>query len=222
MTTFRLVAPAVRSAIVLLVLPLVGCISRTIGATASTVAPGQQRTSATTALAAFVERRELGNGTIEKQVVVLPSILEVETRLGVTPRSDVGLRITGISEAVLSYKYRAFGSATGAAVAAQINGGVSFGGVVPTAGVSVIASSDDARRTAVYGGARFQAFRPLVNDSDLSALGSEYGGFFGLQLRRGSLVILPEIGVLRGNTFTGGERTLMLLPAVTFRRARMP
>jgi hypothetical protein len=218
MTKLRL---AVRSAVVLLVLPVIGCISRTIGATAATVAPGEQRTTATVALAAFVDRRELVNGTIEKQLAVFPSLIEAETRLGVTPRSDVGLRINGLSELLLSYKYRAYGSSKGAAVAVQINGGVSFGGVVPTAGVSVIASSDDARRTAVYGGARFQGFHPLVDDGDIAAVGPEYGGFIGLQLRRGSIVILPELGVLRGNNFIRREGTLMMVPAVTFRRARL-
>ena len=187
--------------------------------TASTVAPGQQRTTATVAVAAFRDRPMQSSTTIERQLVAFPSPIEVETRVGVTPRSDVGLRITGVSEVLRSYKYRALGSATGAAVAAQVNGGVSFGGVVPTVGITLMASSNDARRTAVYGGARYQYLHPLVDEDDIATLGAEYGAFIGLQLRGRSLVVLPELAVVRGNNVIRGERTLMFVPAVTFRRA---
>lgn len=219
MTVHRRFRAFMRTVVLIASVPLTGCISRTVGATASTVAPGQQRTTATVAVAAYRDRRVQSNNTIERQFVAFPSPIEVETRVGVTPRSDVGLRITGMSELLLSYKYRALGSATGAALAAQINGGVSFGGVVPTAGVTLMASSNDARRTAVYGGARYQYLHPLVGEGDIAMLGAEYGGFVGLQLRRGSLVVLPEMAMLRGNNFIRGERTLMIVPAVTFRRA---
>ncbi len=191
-----------------------------MGATAVTVAPGEQRTTATVALGFLRDRRPLINGTIERQLVAAPGGVELETRIGVTPRSDVGLRITGLSEVLLSYKHRVVGTPEGAGIAAQLFGGAAFQGVVPTAGAIVVASSDDRRRTAVFGGVRLQALKSLSDEPDLQGLGPEVGAFLGWQLRRGTWVLLPELAVLKGNNIIRGERTLIVVPAITFRRER--
>ncbi|MCC6244631.1 MAG: hypothetical protein IT353_17435 [Gemmatimonadaceae bacterium] len=199
---------------------LSGCLSRTVGSTATTVAPGETRTSASVAAGLYNDRRDLGSGVVTKQFTGYPSLLELETRFGLTPRSDVGLRITGLSEVLASYKVRIAGSNEASAVAVQISGGAAYQGLVPTAGVTLLASGDQRRRTSVYGGLRFQALKSLSDDVDLKQLGNEGGGFFGWQLRRGSWVFLPEIAVLKGNNFLRDDPTLLVIPAITFRRDR--
>ncbi|MBL0173654.1 MAG: hypothetical protein IPP90_23795 [Gemmatimonadaceae bacterium] len=84
-----------------------GCLPYTMGSTAATVPRGEQRT--TISLAA-----SFGDRSLDEPPETPMTILDAETRIGVSERSDVGLRITGISGAVVSYQHRPHGSALGA------------------------------------------------------------------------------------------------------------
>ena len=166
-----------------------GCLPYTMGSTAATVPQGVQRT--TVSLAASFGDRSL-DGPVETPIAVL----DAETRIGMSDRSDAGLRITGASGAVVSYKFRLRGSASGAALSSQVEGGIVKGGAQAMGGVSVVASSAAARRNALFGGVRYLPVARLAADADRES--ATLGAFIGVQLRRASFVLLPELSVVHG------------------------
>lgn len=188
-----------------------GCLPYTMGSTAATVPRGEQRT--TLSLAA-----SFGDRSLDEPPETPMTILDAETRIGVSERSDVGLRITGISGAVVSYKHRLHGSALGAAISAQVEGGVVKAGSLAMGGLSVIASSADRQRTAVYGGVRYLPVARLTRDADRES--PTIGGFFGVQLRRASFVLLPELSVVRGyDDIIAHRATWFVIPSLSLTRS---
>ncbi len=160
-----------------------------MGSTATTLPLGTQRTTVSLA-ASFGDRS--ADGPIETPLAVL----DAETRIGISDRSDAGLRITGVSGAVVSYKFRLHGSADGAVLSTQIEGGVVKGGTQAMGGLSVLASSADRRRNALFGGVRYLPVARLARDVDRES--ATVGAFVGVQLRRASFVLLPELSVVHG------------------------
>ena len=96
----------------------------------------------------------------------------------------------------MSYKFRGFGVPKGAALSAQVEGGVVKGGAQAMGGVSVLASSANARRNALFGGVRYLPVARLAADADRES--ATIGAFVGVQLRRASFVLLPELSVVHG------------------------
>ena len=188
-----------------------GCLPYAMGATAATVPRGEQRT--TVSLAA-----SFGDRSLDEPPETPISILDAETRLGIADGRDVGLRITGISGAVVSYKQRLRGSAHGAALSAQLEGGVVKAGSLAMGGLSVLASSADARRTAIFGGMRYLPVARLTRDADRES--PTIGAFVGVQLRRASFVLLPELSVVRGyDDMIAHRATWFVIPSLSLTRA---
>ncbi|MEQ1693600.1 MAG: hypothetical protein ABMA00_20090 [Gemmatimonas sp.] len=187
-----------------------GCLPYTMGSTAATVPSGTQRTTFSLA-ASFGDRS--ADGPVETPI----GVVDAETRIGLSDRSDAGLRISGISGAVVSYKRRLSGSAQGAALSAQVEGGVVKGGALAMGGISVVASSADANRNALFGGVRYLPVARLARDVDRES--ATIGAFLGLQMRRASFVLLPELSVVRGYDDVIAHRaTWFIIPSISLTR----
>jgi len=188
-----------------------GCLPYTMGSTAATVPRGEQRT--TVSLAA-----SFGDRSLDEPPETPLAILDAETRLGIADGRDIGLRITGISGAVLSYKQRLRGTAQGSALSAQIEGGVVKAGSLAMGGLSLLASSADAQRTAIFGGVRYLPVARLTREADRES--PTIGAFVGVQLRRASFVLLPELSVVRGYDDVIAHRaTWFVIPSLSLTRA---
>lgn len=187
-----------------------GCLPYTMGSTAATVPSGTQRTTLSLA-ASFGDRS--ADGPVETPI----SVVDAETRIGLSDRSDAGLRISGVSGAVVSYKRRLSGSARGAALSAQVEGGVVKGGALAMGGISVLASSDDMKRNALFGGVRYLPVAPLTRDAERES--ATIGAFLGLQMRRASFVFLPELSVVRGyDDWIAHRAAWFVIPSISFTR----
>lgn len=145
--------------------------------------------------------------------------VDVEGRIGMSDRSDLGLRITSVSGLVLSYKYRLLGDRDGAALAAQAEiGGVNlFSSAI--GGVTVMASGSESRVIVPYAGARVLALssrRSYVSES-----GPFAGGFGGLRIQAGWLSFFPEVAVYRNHAapVETADRWL-IIPSVGVRATR--
>ena len=185
-----------------------------MGSTAATLPQGVQRT--TVSLAASFGDRSL-DGPIETPIAAV----DAETRIGVSDRSDAGLRIAGASGAVVSYKFRLRGSAEGAALSSQVEGGVVKAGKQAMGGLSILASSSAARRNALFGGVRYLPVARLATDADRES--ATIGAFVGVQLRRASFVLLPELSVVHGYDDVIAHRARwFVIPSLSVSRARTP
>ena len=188
-----------------------GCLPYTMGSTAATVPRGEQRTTVSVA-ASF------GDRSPDEPPETPITIVDAETRVGISEWSDVGLRITGINGAVVSYKHRLHGSTRGAALSAQVEGGVVKAGSMAMGGLSVLASSADAKRTAIFGGVRYLPVTRLTRDADREI--STMGGFLGVQLRWASFVLLPELSVIRGyDDIIAHRATWFVIPSLSLTRS---
>ena len=74
--------------------------------------------------------------------------------------------------------------------------GVVKGGTQAMGGVSVLAASADRRRNALFGGIRYLPVARLSRDADRES--ATIGAFVGVQWRRASFVLLPELSVVHG------------------------
>ncbi len=188
------------------------CLPYAMASTAATIPRDEQRTTFSVA-PAFGDRS--ADGPIETPVIAL----DAETRIGISDRSDAGLRITSLSGAVVSYKQRLLGSSKGAALSAQVEGGIVKGGRQAMGGVSVLASTDDWRRQAIYGGGRYLSVTRL--QGNVVRESATAGAFIGMQLRRRSFILLPELSVVRGFDDVIAHRAVWLV-IPTFSIARAP
>ena len=191
------------------------CLPYTVGSTARTVPAG--------------ERRQTGIiYMIPHAVDILGDSVgapmrgsDVEIRFGLDERSDVGLRIPSYSGAVVTYKRRLAGSPepTGAALAVMAGGGFVNWGEHGEFELTLLASGKSSGVFTPYGGARIMQVAPLsrgaVHDSPTA------GGFIGLRLNFGDLMVGPELGVYHDRSALGLRRaSYIVVPGVSFTRNR--
>lgn len=180
-----------------------------MGSTARTVPPGELRQAET--------------------IYVIPNALDVlgdsvrgpirgsdaEVRWGLTPDTDIGLRIPSYSGAVITAKHRLRGGGNpeGAAVAVMGGMGVVNGGLHAHFELSLLASGPVRRVLTPYGGLRVMQVAPIsrgaVHDSPTA------GGFIGILIGNAENGISPELGVFYDRSALGlrGSRVIYV-PAV--------
>lgn len=186
------------------------CIPYAVGSTARTVPEGKSLRSST----AFIVP-----GAFEKKgdstTASMPG-LDTEWRIGLSDRSDVGVRVPSWSGAVINYKRRldaATGDSSGA-LAMLVGGGVVNWGEHAHFEASLIASAREDRHVVPYGGLRIMQVAPLsstaVNDSPTA------GGFFGVRFGTANEGFSPEIGIFYDKSALGiRERNIIIVPSVT-------
>lgn len=175
-------------AIVCLAVMPVGCLPYTMGATAATV----PRDSVIALVS--VSSGSTAIATRSEYDIPFPT-LDMEARAGIDASSDFGLRVTSMSGLVASYKRRLLGAAGGPAVAGQLEAGVVHLGDHGLAGLSLLASGNEAAVAAPFVGARVLALAPFRARAARS--GPVAGGFAGIRFGAGRVALLPEVAVFR-------------------------
>jgi hypothetical protein len=136
-------------------------------------------------------------------------------RLGLSDRSDIGVRIVGLG-AVVTYGQRLRGTpGRDAGTTLLAGGGILLGdGGHAHAEVSVVTSGDGIGEFVPYGGARAQVLGPFGSDNEtFGALGV----FGGLRFGEPDLAIAPELGLFYSPSSRFGEGDWILAPSVTVR-----
>lgn len=186
------------------------CIPYAVGSTARTVPEGKSVRSSTAFIVPGAFEQE-GDSTTTS----MPGV-DTEWRVGLSDRSDVGVRVPSWSGAVVNYKRR-LDTATGdssAAVSLLVGGGIVNWGEHAHFEASLIASAREDRNVVPYGGLRIMQVAPLssdaVNDSPTA------GGFFGVRFGKASEGFSPEIGIFYDKSALGiRERDFIIVPSVT-------
>lgn len=120
--------------------------------------------------------------------------VDLEARIGIDDRSDLGIRVPGFVGVVVDYKRRLdAGPHDGAAVAATFGGGVVNLGDHALVQAGLLASGRQNSAATAYGGVKAMQVIPLTSGavSDQPTIGA----FAGVRLGSQRLGISPEIGV---------------------------
>jgi len=202
-------APLTSALGLMLVGLLTGCLPYSMASTAATVAPGEVRVMGSMAVVGSA-------GKLRREGDVRLPMTDAEARSGIDERSDMGVRVTSGTGLVVSYKRRFIGTTGGAALAGQIEGGFVNLGLHALGGVSLVASSNESRSAAVYGGARLLAVAPLsagaVRDTPTM------GGFLGVRWGNKAFALLPEVGVFHDRPALGlglRKSSWIVVPAIS-------
>lgn len=191
----------------ILALSTTGCVPYTVATTAQPVPLGE----AAPALVWYA----IPNGieTMRDSGIAWTSF-DVEARIGVTDRADVGIRIPGATGLVVTYKYRLSTNPDRHAPAIAIMGG---GGLVNWGNhahfeLTLIASGHQKLLTP-YGGLRVGQVLPLSRDAPSDS--PTAGGFFGLRLGREQLGVSAELGVFYDRSALGLRSSdVIVVPAL--------
>lgn len=145
--------------------------------------------------------------------------VDVEGRMGVSDRADVGLRVPSMSGLVVSYKYRLTTSADPTAAAVAVMGGL---GIVNLGNhaycdVALLASARQATFTP-YGGVRASQVLPMwrggIHDSPSA------GGFLGVRIGSEELGVSPEVGLYYDRSASGVRSgNVIVVPALVIHGA---
>ena len=148
--------------------------------------------------------------------LAMPSI-DVEGRVGLDDRSDMGWRVNSMSGAILTYKRRLDGPSArdAAATAIMVGGGLVNWGQHAHLEATLMTSGRDGTRVVPYGGVRVIQVAPLsaIAPHDSPTIGAFGGARIGsrqagitleigvfhdrsaLGLRRGSVIVVPSISM---------------------------
>jgi hypothetical protein len=188
-----------------------GCIPYAVGSTAQTVTPGERTTSVSTYLI-LNGVEDLSDSTASRSSSLIGA--DNELRFGLTPRSDIGVRVPNLSGIVLNYKRRidsetsdSAGAKGGYSVALMPGlGFVNFGEHAHFE-LTLLASAPPQQTVLPYGGIRAMQVFPLSSTAihDTPTLGA----FVGLRIGTAEQGVSPELGVfydrsaldLRSSTF---------------------
>lgn len=201
-----------RLAFCVLLLAASGCVPYAVGTTAATVPEREVLPSAVVQIASA--NRALDRGDLRGAPTVS---IGNETRLGLGPRSDVGVRLLGLGSLVATYKRRLSG--TGDAGTALLVGA----GVVGTSRVhgeiTLVRSFAARGRVVPYGGVRAQAMAAFAGDAiDVPpAVGVFGGGRFGWP----DLALSPEVGVFYSPSPLARDGAVVIVPSLTVHGDRL-
>lgn len=189
-----------------------GCVPYAVGTTAATVPERSVVSSAVVQIASA--NRALDEDDRSSGAAVA---IGNETRLGLGPRSDVGVRILGLGSIVASYKRRLSG--TGDAGTAVLVGAGIIGADRVHGEFTLVHSLAARGRIVPYGGVRVQAMRAFAGDAinTPAAFGAFAGGRFGWP----DLAVSPELGVFYSPSPLAREGALVVVPSVTVHGDRL-
>ncbi|MEP6834620.1 MAG: hypothetical protein ABJB74_14590 [Gemmatimonas sp.] len=151
--------------------------------------------------------------------------VDVEARRGISPQSDVGLRLTSGSGVVLTYKRRLDGVSdkAGPGIAVQVGGGILNTLEQGEGEATLIVSGGEEGRFTPYGGLRAVYTVALVqyaaNDKPV------FGGYFGFRFGTPALGVSAELGVFHEHNaypiqkalsiFEEDKRRLAIVPSIS-------
>jgi len=191
----------------LVVLSVAGCVPYTVATTAQPVPVGE--------VAPTLVWYAIPNGI---EVLRDSSIawlgIDAETRIGVSDRADVGIRIPSASGVVVTYKYRLSTNRDRQAPAIAVMGG---GGLVNWGNhaefeLTLIASGRQKLLTP-YGGLRVGQVLPLSREAASDS--PTAGGFLGLRIGKEQLGVSAEVGVFYDRSALGVRSSeVIVVPAL--------
>jgi hypothetical protein len=185
-----------------------GCIPYTVGTTAQPVPKGE--------MAPSVVWYSIPNGIelLRDSIGVAFTGVDVEGRVGVTDRADVGVRVPAGSGLVVTYKYRLTSSVdrTAAAVAIMGGGGLVNWGNHAHFELTLLASGHQSLLTP-YGGLRAAQVAPLSTSAPSDS--PTAGGFLGLRIGKEQLGVSAEVGLFYDRSALGvRSRDVIVVPAL--------
>ena len=140
--------------------------------------------------------------------------LDAEVRVGLTERSDLGVRLVGGAGFGVTYKNRLTPSGGPVEVAVIGGGGVLNGGQHAYGEATVVVSGRLRAPVVPYGGLRGFATAPVAPGAVRDA--PTVGGFGGLRVGTAQAGVSAEVGVFRDPSALGlRERDLVVVPSVT-------
>ena len=193
-----------------------GCVPYTVGSTARPAPLGElEQTASFYSIPGAVES--------DADSLSVPFFgLDGELRYGIDDRSDIGLRLSNFSGAVLTYKRRLDGLSqdSGAAIAVMAGGGFVNLGEHAMLELTLLASGEDRGRVTPYGGLRAMQVLPLsryaVSDRPSA------GGYVGVRLGAADFGVSPEVGVYYDpSALDLRRRRVIIVPAVSMHGARL-
>lgn len=190
-----------------------GCIPYTVGTTARPVPEGQWVPAAVTYyIPAGIERaRNTGDTTRSLSLIGM----DLEARLGLDDRSDIGVRVPGFTGIVVNYKRLLTGAHSDRAALAMLVGG----GVVNAAEhahleLALLYSARESDRLTPYGGLKLMQVLPITADAVKDRPSA--GFFLGLRIGHADNGISPEIGVYYDHSALGlRRRDVIIVPSIT-------
>jgi len=191
----------------LVVLSVAGCVPYTVATTAQPVPVGE--------VAPTLVWYSIPNGIeVMRDSSIAWLGIDAETRLGVSDRADVGIRIPSASGVVVTYKYRLSTNRDRQAPAIAVMGG---GGLVNWGNhaefeLTLIASGRQKLLTP-YGGLRVGQVLPLSREAASDS--PTAGGFFGLRIGKEQLGVSAEVGVFYDRSALGVRSSeVIVVPAL--------
>jgi hypothetical protein len=142
--------------------------------------------------------------------------VDLEARIGIDDRSDLGIRAPGFVGVVVDYKRRLdAGPHDGAAVAATFGGGVVNAGDHALVQAGLLASGRQNSGATAYG--RIKAMQVIPLNSEAVSDQPTVGAFAGVRLGTQRLGISPEIGVFYDPSALDLRRSnWIVVPSFTF------
>ena len=178
------------------VLSSAACIPYTVGTTAQPVPEGEAVPS--------VVWYSIPNGfeRLRDSGAVAFTGFDVEGRVGVSDRADVGVRIPSFTGVVVNYKYRLTSSPNRNAAAVAVMGGLGLVNLGNHAYLeaTLLASARQAKFTP-YGGLRASQVLPFARDGIHDS--PTAGVFVGVRIGRRYLGVSPELGVYYDRSASG-------------------
>lgn len=193
-----------------------GCLPYTAGSTGQTVPKGERDSFATAGLVIngygqFDDTvgSNAGRGNIP--------ITDSEVRIGLSDRSDLGIRLTSGSGLLMNYKRRHAGFAhPDSAGFASIWGGgiVNWGGHALVEATAIVSGRRNSAGIP-YGGIR--AFHTMPISAGAVTDKPTVGGFFGMKFILDDITITPELGVFYDESALNlRDRNIVVVPAIAF------
>lgn len=201
----------------LALLPLLvaaACLPYTTGSTGQTVPRGERQSFVTAGLVINgVGQFDDTTGSAGDAANIPMS--DSEIRIGLSERSDLGLRITSASGLLINYKRRHFGYADpdSAGFATMWGGGiVNWGGHALVEATAIYSGRRNAAGIP-YGGIR--AFHTMPISSGAVNDQPTVGGFLGMKFIIDEVSITPELGVFYDESALGlRDRNVVFVPAI--------
>ena len=202
------------AAAALVVLPLTGCLPYTVGSSAQTVPARETTHSASYYFVPNAFKQP------EDTAAVPLSGVDYEWRHGLDAWSDVAFRL--LPGGVTSTYKRRFGTDTSHAIGARafaVGAGIVNGGEHFLIEGTLMASGREDAQITPYGGVRAMHVVPMTTGAVKDR--PTVGAFGGVQLGSRWFSVRPEVGVFYDHSALGVRRgDLLIVPAVTVMRGR--
>ena len=206
-----------RTAFVLCLSVVAGCVPYSVGTTPATVPERQVSGSAVVQVASG--RRALTEDDRPTAGGKAAFVVGNEARVGLDDRSDVGLRLLGVGSLTATYKRRLTGRVGSDDGAAVIVGAGVVGLTHFHLEASVVTAYPTGIQIVPYGGARVQHLVPFSQDAESPA--PALGVFGGARFGWSDLSLSPELGVFYSPSITGLDSDVIYAPSVTVHGDRL-